>query len=108
MPGNNSKIDLSTAKLIVIKIGTRILVDETGKIHYRRLSSLVKQIAQLKQAGHKVILVSSGAIGAGLKPLGMSLRPQLLPELQMSASVGQLHLMFHYQRYFLKQNCVIS
>ena len=108
MLDSNFKINLSVPKRIVIKIGTRILVDETGKIHYRRLNSIVKQIVQLKKAGHQVILVSSGAIGAGLKPLKMKTRPQLLPELQMSASVGQLHLMFHYQRYFSRQKCLIS
>lgn len=99
---------LSIPQKIIIKIGTRILVDEVGNLNHKALRSIVKQVVNLKKAGHEVILVSSGAVGAGLMPLSMKSRPQLLPDLQMSASVGQLHLMFHYQRNFLRHNTVIS
>ena len=99
-------ITLKQAKRIVIKIGTKIIVDP--KLKYKRMKSLVRQIAKLKELGHQVVLVSSGAIGVGLTPLGLRSRPQLLDQLQMCASVGQLYLMMYYYKYFSQYGCIIS
>jgi len=98
-----SQIDRSTltgAKRLVIKIGSRVLVQRTGRPDIRRMRELVRQVAQLRAAGHEVIVVSSGAIGAGMEALGMKKRPTTVPDLQMAAAVGQSRLMATYDALF--------
>ncbi|PIE19661.1 MAG: glutamate 5-kinase [Proteobacteria bacterium] len=91
------------ARRIVIKVGTRVLVQANGRPDERRFAALVAQIASLHQEGREVLLVSSGAIGAGLEALGLKTRPKLLPELQMAAAVGQGELMQRYSRLFRRR-----
>jgi len=98
-----SQIDrsiLTGAKRLVIKIGSRVLVQRTGRPDIRRMKELVRQVAQLRAAGHEVIVVSSGAIGAGMETLGMKNRPTTVPDLQMAAAVGQSRLMATYDELF--------
>lgn len=97
---NTTRNKLTDAKRIVVKVGTRVLVDETGKPCHERVFRLVSGIAAAQDAGHEMILVSSGAIAAGLEALGLETRPDTLPGLQMAAAVGQTRLMSLYSHLF--------
>ena len=77
------------AKKIVVKVGTSTLTHGTGLINIRRLERFVKTLADLKNSGRDIILVSSGAIGVGVGKLGLSQRPQDTPSKQAAAAVGQ-------------------
>jgi len=91
---------LKEAKRIVVKVGSRVLVDKTGKPDHERIHTLVSGIATAHDASREMILVSSGAIAAGIEALGMETRPTALPDLQMAAAVGQTRLMSLYSHLF--------
>ena len=74
---------------IVIKLGTSTLTHATGHLNIRRVELLAKVISDIKNAGHQVILVSSGAIGMGVGKLGLRCRPTDIPTKQAAAAVGQ-------------------
>lgn len=88
------------AKRIVIKIGTSTLAHQTGRLNIQRMERLVKVIADLKNAGKEIVLVSSGAIGIGAGKLGLPEKPQDLSGKQACAAVGQCELMYIYDKYF--------
>ena len=75
------------APRIVVKVGSRVLVQKTGRPEMRRMRALVKDLAWMKRSGCEVALVSSGAIGCGMEALGIKRRPNNLPDLQMAAAV---------------------
>ena len=85
---------------IVIKIGTRTLAHPTGHLNIRLTEQLCTAISDIKNAGHQVILVSSGAIGMGVGKLGLLERPKDIPTKQAAAAVGQCELMYTYDRLF--------
>ena len=99
---------LSNSKRIVIKIGTRILVERTGTPDLARIRHLVKEIANLHHTGKEIVLVSSGAIAAGIETLGLRSRPTDLPSLQMAAAVGQVRLISIYEKLFCTAGCKIG
>ena len=99
---------ISQATRIVIKFGSRVLVDRNGRPNPIRLRKLVHEIAALRKAGKEVVVVSSGAIGAGLEALRMKKRPTNLPDLQMAAAVGQSRLMNRYSEMFAAEGCQIG
>jgi glutamate 5-kinase len=99
---------LKDARRVVIKLGTSILLDEKGYPSKAHLAKLVSEIAKLHREGREVIVVSSGAIGSGLKVLGIAKRPKKLPELQMAASVGQSYLLSLYAALFAEHGIVIG
>ncbi len=99
---------VAKAGRIVIKIGTRVLVQKTGRPDARRIRGLVDQIARLKESGRDVIVVSSGAIASGMAALGLRTRPTNMPELQMCAAVGQTRLMGLYESAFAKRGCCVG
>lgn len=88
---------VTKAHSVVVKVGTNVLADSTGRLNLERIRSLTGQIARLKKAGRKVALVSSGAVGAGLGQLQLRTRPDDLAHLQACAAVGQSALMQLYQ-----------
>ena len=88
---------LANAEAIVIKVGTNVLTRADGTLEPNQVNSLADQIFRLKQAGKKVALVSSGAIGAGMGRLGLKQRPSDLRHLQACAAVGQSFLMRAYE-----------
>ena len=96
------------AKRVVIKIGTRVLVQKTGRPDARRIQALVDQIAKLHAAGREVIVVSSVAIASGMAALGLRSRPVNMPELQMCAAVGQTRLMGLYDGAFAKRGLCVG
>jgi len=103
-----NRTTLATAKRVVIKIGSRVLVQSTGRPDIRRMKELVRQVARIREQGHQVIVVSSGAIGAGMEALGMKSRPKMVPDLQMAAAVGQSRLMATYDELFAKYGTTIG
>ena len=90
----------ATAEKIVVKVGTRVLTDPQGKLDLERIGSLAEQLTSIAESGRQVVLVSSGAVGAGMNRLGMNSRPADVATLQAIAAVGQTDLMQTYQRLF--------
>lgn len=92
---------------IVIKVGTSTLVHATGRLNIRRVEKLIKAMSDLKNCGHEVILVSSGAIGMGAGKLSLKEKPSDIPTKQAAAAVGQCELMYTYDKLFSEYNhCV--
>ena len=93
---------------IVIKIGTSTLAHPTGHLNIRLVDELCKTISDIKNAGHQVILVSSGAIGMGVGKLGLLERPRDIPTKQAAAAVGQCELMYTYDKLFGEYNHTVA
>ena len=93
---------------IVIKIGTSTLAHATGHLNIRRVERLCKIISDIKNAGHQVILVSSGAIGMGVGKLGLLSRPTDIPTKQAAAAVGQCELMYTYDKLFSEHRHTVA
>ena len=93
---------------IVVKIGTSTLAHSTGHLNIRRVEQLCKVMSDIKNAGHEVILVSSGAIGMGVGKLGLRQRPQDIPTKQAAAAVGQCELMYIYDKLFSKYHHTVA
>ncbi len=85
---------------LVVKVGTSTLTHETGALNFRRMDALCRTLADLKNQGMEVILVTSGAIGVGVNKLGLSTRPRTLSMKQAAAAVGQCELMHVYDKLF--------
>ena len=92
----------------MVKLGTGVLTDRRKQIDPGQLSQLVAQIATQRKAGREVVLVSSGAIGAGMGILGYEKRPTELAELQACAAVGQPRLMANYAEAFAKHDLNVA
>ena len=88
---------LKGVRRVVVKVGTRLLTDVDGVSAAERIDLLVGAIAELRQRGWEVLLVTSGAIGAGMTVMGTVTRPRAVPELQAHAAIGQCRLMYHYE-----------
>lgn len=99
---------LPQAHRVVVKVGTRLLCDSKGQLNLKRMEDLVQDLASLWDEGREVILVSSGAIGAGIGKLGFSRIPQTLPEKQAAAAVGQGILMHLYENFFGLRGIVVA
>ena len=93
---------------IVIKIGTSTLAHPAGLLNIRLVESLCKTISDIQNAGHQVILVSSGAIGMGVGKLGLRQRPTDIPTKQAAAAVGQCELMYTYDKLFSEYNHTVA
>lgn len=90
-----------TGKRIVIKIGTGVLTrGAAGGIHHAMIARLSQAIADIHAAGHEVIVVSSGAVGAGIGAFGLERRPESVEMLQACAAAGQARLMHLYDSQF--------
>lgn len=99
---------LRDAKRIVVKVGTSTLTHETGKLNLHRIDLLLREIADLKNQGKEMILVSSGAIAAGLGKLGLAQKPASIPEKQAVAAIGQGVLMHIYEKLFAEYGQVMG
>ena len=93
---------------IVIKIGTSTLAHPTGHLNIRRVEQLCKIMSDIKNAGHELILVSSGAIGMGVGKLGLRERPKDIPSKQAAAAVGQCELMYTYDKLFSEYHHTVA
>lgn len=93
---------------IVVKVGTSVITTPSGRLDFVQLSNLVDQMAELKKRGYELLLVSSGAIAAGVEGLGLDARPTTIPELQAAASVGQGLLLQQYTNLFDKHGIKVG
>ncbi len=93
---------------IVIKVGTSTLAHASGRLNIRQVEHLCKVLSDLKNAGHEVILVSSGAIGMGVGKLLLPQRPTDVPTKQAAAAVGQCELMYIYDKLFSEYNHTVA
>lgn len=93
---------------IVIKIGTSTLAHPSGLLNIRRVEQLCKVMSDLENAGHELILVSSGAIGMGVGKLSLKEKPADMPSKQAAAAVGQCELMYTYDKLFSEYNRTVA
>lgn len=93
---------------IVVKVGTSTLAHKTGNLNIKRVEELCKVLSDLKNAGHEIVLVSSGAIGMGLGKLSLVERPDDIPTKQAAAAVGQCELMYTYDKLFSEYNHTVA
>lgn len=99
---------LSGARRIVIKVGTRLLCGNKGQLNLKRMEGIVQDMEDIWNAGRDVILVSSGAIGAGVGRLGLLRKPRTIPEKQAAAAVGQGILMQNYEAFFAPRGIIVA
>ncbi len=92
---------LHRARRVVVKIGSQILSSSDG-IEEARLRGLVRELAELHDQKKEIVVVSSGAVAAGMTRLGRKERPKTIPEKQALAAVGQIKLMALYERLFFE------
>lgn len=93
---------------IVIKVGTSTLAYPNGSLNIRRTEELCKVMSDLKNAGHEIILVSSGAIGMGVGKLALKEKPTDMPTKQAAAAVGQCELMYVYDKLFSEYSHTVA
>jgi len=102
-------MDKRRTGILVIKLGTRLLTaSNTNKLDEFRIKNLASQMSALVKRGYKTVIVSSGAIGAGMGILGLASRPHSLPKLQACAAIGQGELMKIYSDIFKKENLTVA
>ena len=101
-----ARLTLEAGDRLVVKVGTASLVGRSGRPDARKLQSLCSGIAAARSAGIELIFVSSGAIAAGLAPLGLDAKPSDIPSLQAAAAVGQGHLLGEYTRLLAERGIV--
>lgn len=92
--------EIKNAKIVVVKVGTSTLTYPSGMLNLRRMEILVKTLCDLQNSGKRMILVSSGAVSAGLAKIGFVKRPEKIEEKQAAAAVGQCELMNMYDKLF--------
>ena len=101
--------DLSKCKRVVVKIGSSSLTHkETGALNFHKIDKLAMVLSDIKNSDKDVILVSSGAVSAGVSKLKMKDRPKEMKEKQAAASVGQCELMFIYDKFFSQYGQMIA
>ena len=93
---------------IVVKVGTSTLAHPTGRLNIQRMEKLCKVLSDLKNMGHEIILVSSGAIAMGFGKLNLSERTKDVPTKQASDAVGQCELMYIYDKLFTEYNHTVA
>lgn len=93
---------------IVVKVGTSTLAHSTGCINIRHVEELCKVLSDIKNAGHEVMLVSSGAIGMGMGKLSLKEKPKDMATKQAAAAVGQCELMYAYDKLFSEYNHTVA
>ena len=99
---------LGNATRVVLKLGTGVLTDSRKQVDLPQLERLVAQVAAQRKAGREMVLVTSGAVGAGMGALGFEKRPTLLAELQACAAVGQSRLMATYEKLFARHRITVA
>jgi glutamate 5-kinase len=108
--GNKSirRQTLGKGRRIVVKVGSSILASVEKGLRYEVFSHLARQISELKRQGYEIVVVSSGAIAAGMEKLGYKTRPQSITQKQATAAVGQGRLMHIYESYFSRHQQMVA
>lgn len=99
---------LSNLKLVVVKVGTSVLASRTHPLERQAIKNIAGQVCALMDKGIKVVLISSGAIGAGMNLLGLKARPKTLQKLQAAAAIGQSQLMKAYGEDFKTHGKIVA
>lgn len=99
---------LKEKKKIVVKVGTSLLAYDNGKINLARMEKLVRVLADLRNSGKEVILVTSGAVAVGVGMIGLKEKPEDLVKKQALAAIGQVGLIRLYQKFFDEYNTTIA
>lgn len=102
------KRDFERFKRIVVKVGTSSLTHKTGKLNLAKIEKLVRELADVHSEGKEVLLVTSGAIGAGIGRLCLKARPRTIPEKQACAAVGQGLLLQIYEKLFAEKGIAVG
>jgi glutamate 5-kinase len=103
-----TRADIAAAKRIVVKIGSSSLTHETGRLDLGRIEKLARELSDLIASGKELVLVSSGAVAAGMGKLGLAERPRTIPEKQAVAAVGQGALIHIYAKIFAEYSQVVA
>ena len=106
--GDVHRDSLKSVSRLVVKLGTGVLTDSRKLIDPAQLEQIVAQVAALRKAGKEVVVVTSGAVGAGMGALGYKTRPTDLAEKQACAAVGQTRLMAVYEKLFAEHGLVVA
>ena len=96
---------IKSSNEIVIKVGTSTLTHANGSLDLQRIDVLSRVLCDLKNAGKRIVLVSSGAIGVGRNKMHIDTRPRTIPEKQALAAMGQVTLMTVYSKFFAEYGC---
>jgi len=99
---------LGEAKRIVVKVGSSTLTHNTGKLNLQGIEKLVRELSDLANQGRQILLVTSGAVAAGMDRLGLKEKPKTIPEKQAAAAVGQGILMHTYEKLFGEYGQVVA
>ena len=102
------RLGLKEAQTVVVKVGTRVLTHANGKLNLRYMEKVVRELADLKNQGKNIALVSSGAVGAGIGRLGLKKKPESIPKKQALAAVGQGLLIQMYEKLFSEYGHVVA
>ncbi|MEG6585743.1 glutamate 5-kinase [Dendrosporobacter sp. 1207_IL3150] len=100
--------NMASAKRFVVKVGTSTLTHHTGKLNFYRIEKLIRELSDLANQGKEIILVTSGAVGAGVDRLGLKEKPKTIPEKQAAAAVGQGILMHTYEKLFAEYGQTVA
>lgn len=106
--GKDIRDNFNNVARIVVKVGSSTLTHETGRLNLAEMEKLVRQLADLHNQGKEVVLVTSGAVGAGMGKLGLNCKPRTIPEKQACAAVGQGILMHMYEKLFAEYGGVVA
>ena len=93
---------------IVVKVGTSTLAYASGRLNIRHIEDFCRVLSDLKNQGHEIIVVSSGALGMGMGKLSLKKRPDDIPTRQAAAAVGQCELMYTYDKLFSEYNHTVA
>ncbi len=105
---NSNKVSFPTPCRVVVKVGTRLLTHSTGKLNLGYMEKLARELSDLRNQGHEVILVSSGSIGAGRGRLNIMHKEVTIPEKQAIAAVGQGLLVQIYEKLFSEYGLIVG
>jgi len=103
-----SRESLTAARRVVVKVGTSTITYPNGKLNLTRIEKLVRELADEVHRGKEIVLVSSGAVGAGMDRLGLKEKPKTIPEKQAAAAVGQGILMQTYEKLFSEYGQIVG
>jgi glutamate 5-kinase len=99
---------IARLRRVVVKVGTSLLAPPAGGVRARRFADLAQDVCALLDSGREVVMVSSGAVGLGVRRLGLDGRPRSIPEKQAAAAIGQIDLCRRFERAFARRDRIIG
>jgi glutamate 5-kinase len=102
------RAELARLRRVVVKVGTSLLAPPAGGVHARRFADLAADVCALVDSGREVVMVSSGAVGLGVRRMGLDGRPRSIPEKQAAAAIGQIDLCRRFERAFARRGRIVG